>query len=72
MKKYILQKIDELKYLYPGEKINIYAGFIGIENGERLKHTTYLGNAYFMIDNVIYTDYNTKNDAAKILITIKN
>ena len=70
MKKYILGKIEELKYLYPKEKINIINGFLGIENGERLKHTTYLGEAYFMIENVIYTDYNTKNNKAKKLIII--
>lgn len=70
MKKYILEKIDELKYLYPEGKINIVNGFLGIENSERLKHTTYLGEAYFMIENVIYTDYNTKNNKAKKLITL--
>lgn len=70
MKKYILEKIDELKYLYPEGNINIINGFLGIENGERLKHTTYLGEAYFMIENVIYTDYNTKNNKAKKLITL--
>lgn len=70
MKKYILEKIDELKYLYPEGKVNIVNGFLGIENGERLKHTTYLGDAYFMIENIIYTDYNTKNNKAKKLIII--
>lgn len=75
MKKYLLQKIEELKYLYPSEKINIICGFIGVElgsNGENLKHPTYIGDAYFMIDNVIYTDYNTKNDKAKKLISFIN
>ena len=70
MKKYILEKIEELKHLYPQGKINIVNGFLGIENGERLKHTSYLGDAYFMIENVIYTDYNTKNNKAKKLITL--
>lgn len=70
MKKYILEKIEELKNLYPQGKINIVNGFLGIENGERLKHTSYLGEAYFMIENIIYTDWNTKNNKAKKLITL--
>ena len=72
MKKYILGIIETLKYLYPNEKMNIVNGFIGIENGERLKHTTYLGNAYFMIKNTIYTDYNSKNGNPKKILTIPN
>lgn len=70
MKKFILEKIEELKYLYPERKINIVNGFLGVENNERLKHTTYLGDAYFMIENVIYTDRNTKNNKAKKIITL--
>jgi len=67
MKKYIQGKIEELKYLYPNEKITVQNGFLGIVNGDRLKHSTYLGNAYFEIDGAIYTDYNTKNKAQKLI-----
>lgn len=72
MKKYILGIIETLQFLYPNEKITISNGFIGIENGERLKHTTYLGSAYWISDNVIYTDYNTKNGKSKKLLVINN
>ena len=71
MKKYIQSKISELQYLYPDKTIDIVNGFIGVQNGERLQHTSYLGNAYFMLDGVIYTDYNCKNESKK-LITVYN
>jgi len=67
MKKYIQGKIEELKYLYPNEKITVENGFLGIATSDRLKHTTYLGNAYFEIDGAIYTDYNGGNKAKKLI-----
>lgn len=70
MKKYILGVISELKFLYPSERINIVNGFIGVENGERLKHTTYLGDAYYQIDNSVYTDGKTGN--GKLVIKVVN
>jgi len=68
MKKYITNIIEQLKLIYPGEQIAIINGFIGVKSGDRLKHTSYLGNAYFEIDGVIYTDYSGKD---KRLLTIK-
>jgi len=67
MKKYILDKIAELKNLYPNEKISVVNGFLGVVNGERLKHTSYLGNAYFEHDGKIYTDYNTGNKSKLVV-----
>jgi hypothetical protein len=67
MKKYIQGVIETLKLIYPNEKIDIENGFIGVKNGDRLKHTTYLGEAYWMIDNVIYTDYNKHNESKKLM-----
>lgn len=67
MKKYIESKVSELKHLYPENKITIVNGFIGVLINERLQHTSYLGNAYFEIDGVVYTDYNCKNSSKKVL-----
>ena len=71
MKKYILDKIVYLKMVYPGEKIGISNGFLGIINPDgRVKGSTYLGLAYWEIDGVIYTDYNTKNNKSRKLLSI--
>lgn len=67
MKKYILGIIAELKYLYPSKKISCINGFIGVLEGERLMHTTYLGNAYFEVDGILYTDYNGKSNHKKVI-----
>lgn len=66
MTKYILKLIADLKYLYPSERISVNNGFIGIiqANG-RLKHSTYIGNAFIEIDGIIYTDYNVAKDYTK-------
>lgn len=70
MKKYIQNIIIELKTMYPNERITIENGFIGVDQGKAsLKHSTYIGNAYYDIDGIIYTDYNTKKGSKK-LITI--
>jgi hypothetical protein len=59
MKKYILRIIAELQFLYPSEKITVINGFIGIKTDSgTLKHSTYIGNAFFEIDGIMYTDYN--------------
>lgn len=71
MKKYILGIIETLQFLYPNEKITIINGFIGIENKERLKYTTYLGNQYYEIDNVIYAE-NSKSGKVKKVLVINN
>ena len=67
MKKHIQSIIEQLKYIYPNEQIAVINGFIGVINGERLKHTSYLGNAYYQIENVIYEENNGKS---KKLITL--
>lgn len=61
MKKYIQKAIAELKYIYPNGTIAVMNGFIGIRNGDSLLHTFYIGNAYFEIDGIIYTDYAGKH-----------
>ena len=66
MKKYIQRVIAELKFIYPSGEIKVINGFLGIKTeSENLIHTTYLGNAYFEIDGIIYTDYN--GDHKKLL-----
>ena len=67
MKKFIQKAIDELKFIYPNMKISVQNGFIGIENGDRLNHTTYIGNTYYEIDGVIYTEYNCKAGSKKLM-----
>ena len=62
MKKYIKSIIEQLKYNYPGQRISTRDGFIGIDNGTNaLRHSTYIGHAYYEIDGDIYTDYNSKS-----------
>lgn len=69
MKEFIQRIITELKMIYPNEKISVINGFIGIENKEtgRLKHTSYLGNAFYEINGIIYTDCNSKKGVKRVL-----
>lgn len=70
MKKYIQGVISELKQIYPNRKIKIVNGFIGCEpdaEGLSLLHSTYIGNAFYEIDGIIYTDYNCNGDHKKLM-----